>query len=266
MRIRQILLAHTSRAFRGLIKKYVFSELNDTEITDAGNMEETLIQIHRHPFDVVLVSTSLNDMPIADFKTRMARSELNAQTPLIVLAEHDSDNRYADLIRQGFEHVVYIRLRPGDLIKTLNKVCNPRAWRKDERYHIPNARVLIYQGEAESEARVINISRGGILVELVTRKPDMLIQGMMHLTLQIEAPNYFQTVSGLNCRLLRLHVIKWRSNHCPDTIRATFIFVDLAEEVRSQLDQILQMAREGHLCFESEEMPGKNGGRIRSSG
>ncbi|MBI5063529.1 MAG: response regulator, partial [Desulfatitalea sp.] len=143
MRIRQILLVHPNRSTRALIKKYIFSELSDVEFFECDNGCSALADLNMNPFDVVIVTTRLIDMPAIELKSKLAETAHNEMTPFIILSEDENGDDRQRLQQLGFQHVVALRVRPAGLIEKINEVCDPRMWRKDKRFYIPKTDVLI---------------------------------------------------------------------------------------------------------------------------
>jgi hypothetical protein len=140
--------------------------------------------------------------------------------------------------------VVQIRVRPADLIQKINEVCNPRQWRRDKRYYIPDTKVILEDDASRVEGSLINISQGGLLMELITYEPEMLMHHDLHLTLRIPGPSDFCDIRRLPGKLSRLNIVEWHLNHAPAAMRATFIFLEMPQEMSDQLEQILQLAVE----------------------
>jgi DNA-binding response OmpR family regulator len=247
MRIRQILLVHPNRSIRALIKKYLFAELSDVEIVETDDAENTLAELDRRPFHVVIATACINDMPTMELKHRSAATGHNSITPFIVLSEDDNGEDQEYLVREGFEHVVRIRVCPSDLIHKINVLCNPRKWRKDKRYCIPLTRVGIHVQGTRTEGSLINISRGGVLVEIVTRDVEALLRSDIHMTLHLPGEAPLDEIGGLTCRLLNLNVTAWHSDNKPAAMRVTFTFLNLAAEQIRQIEQILRFAKEDTL-------------------
>ena len=248
MRIRKVLLVHTSRSIRALIKKYIFAELSDIEITEAQDGRQALNHINDRWFDVIVSTDRLKDMEVMELKSNQESTAHNGRTPLIVISESESDHDRDELLQQGFERVVQIRVRPVDLIKKINAVCNPRDWRRDARYHIPNALAIIATQKNEHEAALINISMGGVFVELMTEEPCELMKGELSMTLQIPFSSGTASIEGLTAKLLRLEAVTWSTDQIPKTMRATFIFDDLEPGPRGKLAELIQTAKEDKLA------------------
>ncbi len=253
MRIRQILLIHPTRPIRALINKYIFTELTDIEIVETDSWENALAELNMRAFNIVIFIDQLIDTPAADIRAKLAKTKHNTDTPFIVLTESESEEERDELIQQGFEHVVQIRISPADLIQKINRVCNPREWRKDKRYHIPKFKVTIDQGGVETEASLINLSMGGISVELTTHHPDFLMKNDIQFTLRIPTPSDFHEIPNLTCKLSRLNVTEWHPDNSPSAMRAAFVFVDITESTRSEMEQFLRMANEDKLMIEEIE-------------
>ena len=244
MRFRQILLVHPNRSTRALIKKYIFSELSDVEFFECENGCNALGELNVNPFDVVIVTTRLIDMPAPELKSKLAESPHNEMTPFIILSEEENGDDQQRLHELGFKHVVALRVRPAELIEKINEVCDPRMWRKDKRFYIPKTDVRIDVQGNSMGASLINISRGGILLELLTYSPELLMAGDLRVTLQIPDGNGSRALSDLACRLLRVNVTEWQPNACPAAMRVTFVFHELAKEQTTAMGELLRSAVE----------------------
>lgn len=248
MRIRKVLLVHPSRSIRALIKKYILAELSDIEITEAQDGRQALDQISDRGFDVVVSTDQLKDMGLMEFKSSQESTEHNDHTPLIVISESESAHDRNKLLQQGFDRVVQIRVRPADLIKKINAACNPRDWRRDARYHIPNALAFISTQKHAYEASLINISMGGVFVELMTEDPCDLMKGELSMALQIPFSRGTASIEGLTAKLLRLEAVTWNTDHIPKTMRATFIFDNLKPGPKLKLGELIQIAKVDKLA------------------
>jgi hypothetical protein len=178
----------------------------------------------------------------------------NDLLPLIIITESESAHVRNELVEQGFDRVVQIRVRPSDLIHKINAVCDPRAWRKDTRYHLSNVMAIIEAENRNAEATLINISKGGILVELTCEQPSLLMGDQIRIGLSVEINGGHSSIDGLTARLSRIEVLGWESAGRPNRMRATFVFTDLPDGPKGKLDELLQMAREEKL----ETSPGDN--------
>lgn len=247
MRVRKLLLVHPIRSTRGLIKKYIFSELGDIEVSEAQSGLEAASACMSERFNVIIAADELKDMPIAEFRQKIRTEMPNNALPLIIISESESPHARNELVEQGFDRVVQIRLRPSDLIHKINAVCDPRAWRKDARYHLTNVETTIEAKDRHAKATLINISKGGILVELACGEPSLLMSEQIRIGLSIDINDGRGSIDGLTARLSRIEVLEWESAGKPNRMRATFIFTDLPDGPKGKLDELLKMAREEKL-------------------
>jgi len=252
MRIRNILLVHPTRSIRALIKKYVFAELGDVEFAESDNGRNAMVELNMNPFNMVILTSDLSDMTALELKASCAETSHNAFTPFVILSEDDNGADIEELAQQGFEHVVKIRVRPADLIQKINQVCNPRQWRQDNRYYLPNTKVIVNAAEYRMEGSLINISRGGVLLELVTYEPEGLMKENILLSIRIPGPSEYYDIVDLPGRLSRLNVTEWHLNNSPAALRATFIFNELNDQQSEQIEQVLQLAIEDKLVDDDD--------------
>ena len=254
MRIRKLLWIHPGRSIRGLITKYVYAELSDIEIIEVENGRQALEKTAAQKFDIVACTDCLKDMELMDLKAQLMDTPTNRTTPFVVVSESESAHARNDLAARGFDHVVQIRVRPADLILKINKLCDPRNWRRDARYHIPSMRVTIDMHQHAIEAFLINISLGGILVELTTDLPHLLMQNGVEITLRLPVAGRLFAIDGLKGKLLRLELIKWTPDLVPYAMRATFMFEAISTASRNKLVELFQMARaDGLLATETQD-------------
>ena len=243
MRFRQILLVHPSRAFRGLIKKFLFAEFNDLKITESDTTEEALHLADQQAFNALLAGGDANPEVVLDFMTNLKKCHLNERTPFIVLCELECSNMQQEQLSECFEHVVHIRIRPSDLIRKIDEVCNPRQMRRDERYYLPNSTLSVTGGGLQVEAKLINISRGGVLVELNTNAPELLMKSDIILNLKAATPSRTFDIKNLKSKLLRLNVASWHADNTPVSMRVTFLFGDLEPRTQDLLQVLLHQAQ-----------------------
>jgi DNA-binding NarL/FixJ family response regulator len=247
MRVRKLLLIHPTRSTRGLIKKYIFSELGDIEIGEAQSGSEAAFALKNERFDVIIAPDELKDMSIAEFRQELLAVMPHNALPLIIISESESPHVRNELVEQGFDRVVQIRLRPSDLIQKINAVCDPRTWRKDARYHLANVKATIEAKDRCAEATLINISKGGILVELACEQPSLLMSEQIRIGLSIDINDGRGNIDGLTARLSRIEVLGWESAGKPNHMRATFIFTDLPDGPKGKLNELLKTAKEEKL-------------------
>lgn len=117
----------------------------------------------------------------------------------------------------------------------------------DSRYHLANVEATIEANDRHVEATLINISKGGILVELTCEQPSLLMSEQIRIGLSIDINDGRCSIDGLTACLSRIEVLGWKSAGQPNHMRATFIFTNLSDGPKSKLDELLKMAGEEKL-------------------
>ena len=253
MQVRKILLVYPSRAYRGLIRKFIFSEFCDAQITEAGSGSEAADCLRSQSFNIVLVARQPGDMSAADVQRAAAETDVNGQTPFVLLNDDGQGNMVSGCA--DFSHVVHIRLRPSELIDKINLLCNPRSWRKDARFHLPGVAVTIKSGRLEAEATLINVSKGGLLVDMRTHAPELLMHNDLSLELRGSAGPARIEIVGLTCKLARLNVTRWHPDNTPVAMRASFVFQDIGSAAEDKLDKLLSAARTENAMVDEQQRP-----------
>jgi CheY-like chemotaxis protein len=243
MRIRNFLLVHSSRSIRTMIARLVLAEYGDVEIIQAGNGRDALLSLTKHAFDLVICDTDLEDMPVSEFRLEMMEcSTKNKHIEFIAIA--GSADELEDLAAAGFKHVMTPPFDPGSLTEKIDQVCDPRKCRQSERFHIPNSKVTINVWGMEAEARMINISRGGVLAEVSGDRSELLLQNNPRLTISVRAPGICHDIKNLPSKLARLNVTRWNRDYKPTTMRVAYIFLALDENSRGELEKVFQLTKE----------------------
>ena len=247
MRIRQLLLVHPSQAIRAVIEKYIMAEGGDIEITTCADGQHALALLADKWFDLVVTHHALMDLPLHDIKSKFETRSKNKQLGIIALAGGTMPEDTVRLVRAGIGTFITPPIDPKDLIGKINQICDPRKWRKSERYHIPGSEVIISVWGMEAPAKLINISRGGVLVEVSGDRSELLLQNNPKLDLRIKTPGGFFEIKGLPSKLARLTAIAWNENYKPNTMQVAFVFLELEMQAEGHLEHIINLAREDHL-------------------
>lgn len=251
MRTRNFILVHASRSIRAMLKKHILADLGDVDIIESTNGQDALVQLANKAFDLVICNSKMVDMSIADLRREaMAAGTHNSKTEYIVLSESDEDRD--QLVHADFKYMVTLPFDHDVFISTINQICNPRKWRRAERFHIPDSKVIINVWGMEAEAVMINISLGGVLVEVSGDRSELLLQNNPKLTLKINVPDGYRAIAGLPAKLARLNTIAWNSEYKPTVMRVAYVFLDLDQEAAVELEQAIQLADKVDVVSEQE--------------
>lgn len=226
-----------------MMERLILAEYGDVEIMQSSNGRDALLNLTKHSFDLVVCNTDLEDISISELRLEMIEcpSE-NKYTEIIALAESTDDLQ--ELIAAGFKHLIILPFDPASLIDKINQVCDPRKWRQNDRFYIPDSKVSIEVWGMEADARMINISLGGVLVEVSGDRSELLLQNNPKLSLKVRTPGFSYDIRNLPSKLDRLNVIQWNKNHKPTTMRVAYIFLGLDENSTIELEQLFQLVKE----------------------
>lgn len=244
MRIRNILMIHSSRSVRAMVKNLMLAELDDVAITESDAGQDALYQLAAKPFALLISECQLTDMHITELQNQARNHSINKNTPFIVLSGDDAGEDRDRLPETGLVHWVDTPIDAGELIGKINEICDPRKWRETERFHIPNSKAVLNVWGMEAGARLINISLGGVLIEVSGDRSELLLQNDPKITLRLKSPGDYYDIKDLPCRLTRLDVIEWDNNHKPIAMRVAYVFLELNPKSQMDLEQVIMMAKE----------------------
>jgi CheY-like chemotaxis protein len=229
-----------------MIKKYVLAELGDVEIVESDCGSDAREKLLNSSFDLVICDSDLGDMHLTDLRLEaMEASSKNSGVEYIALCgAKDGIDR---LVQAGFKNIVNLPFNPVEFVKIINQICNPRKLRQKQRFHIPDSKVVIHVWGMEAEGEMINISLGGVLVEISGDRSELLLQNNPKLTLKIRIPVGSYDIRDLPVKLARLNVYAWNKDSKPIVMRAAYLFQNLSQKAADKLEQIIQLAKEDGL-------------------
>ncbi|MCP4746756.1 MAG: hypothetical protein GY874_11545 [Desulfobacteraceae bacterium] len=246
MHIRQLLLVHPNRSYRGLIKKFIYADLSDVAVEEIDKAQIALDTLREKQFDIILVSDELPDMDVTEFKQILKTEKIGNDIPLILIAENENKTNTNELARQ-FKYVVHVRIRPADLILAINAACNPRSFRKDQRFYFPNTQVLLEINGLKQKANLLNLSQGGVYIEINTRTPEILVKDTICLSLFIVHQDREYRIENIACKLQRLNITGWNEKNAPLNMRAGLIFLELNKTSKELFSRLLTTAAGDNL-------------------
>lgn len=222
----------------------MLAELDDVEITESDAGLDALFQLAAKPFELLISECQLTDMHITELQNQAKTHSINKDTQFIVLGGNDAGEEMNRLVEAGLVHWVDTPIDAGILIGKINEICDPRKWRETERFHIPDSKAVLNVWGMEAGARLINISLGGVLIEVSGDRSELLLQNDPKITLRLKSPGDYYDIKDLPCRLTRLDVIEWDNNHKPIAMRGAYVFLELNPKSQMELEQVIMMAKE----------------------
>ncbi|MFC1524139.1 hypothetical protein ACFL6N_05040 [Thermodesulfobacteriota bacterium] len=244
MRLRRILIIHGVRIFRNMLKHSILSEFSDAVVVEAAAADVALDYLESQQFSVIIADAGdIAERASATLETRKGKA-VQPEVPVIAIIGPGAGIDSEALARKGVAHCLNIPFQPHELKTVINTACNPRSWRMDERFYIPEARVILHAKENDIEAQLINISKGGFLCAFDYQQQALDLLGNIRITLHISDPDFSFGIKNLPCKLLRLDTSTWKNNGVVEQLRVTFLFHDLPLQSATLLDQALSIAKE----------------------
>lgn len=243
MRIRNFLLVHSSRSVRAMVKKLMLAELDDIEIIESDAGADAIQQLSMKPFELLISECQLADMHVTELKKWVGTQSLNIDIRFLVISDNEAEGEADKLVQAGMA-LTRAPIVAQDLIDMINRLCNPRKWRAAERFHIPKSKAVLSVWGMEAAARLINISLGGVLIEVSGDRSELLLQNNPKLTLRFKSPADYHSIRNLPCKLIRLDIIEWDANHKPIAMRGAYIFLELDPKSQMELEQVIMIAQE----------------------
>ncbi len=257
MRLRQVLIVHSSRAVSSTVKRYVLSDLSDIAFTETESGKDALENLQNKKFEVVIADNDLFDMNGPALHEKRQGIELNKETPFILLVPSDGLTlEYIEQLNQaGIVHYLSIPFTAKEIISKINNVCNPRTWRANDRFHIPKSKAYLHLERELVEIDLINISLGGVLCEFFYDYQVIELLGTNRISIYIPSSGGYFEIADIKCKLSRLNVVNWKADGMAEHVRMTFLFTGLSLEIEGLILQVVKMAEEMELFDKGNNLP-----------
>lgn len=256
MRLRHLLIVHSSKVAISAVKRYVLSEIGDITFTETTSGKEALEYLEKDPFDIVIADADLVDINGMEIYERIKASNLADKTGFILLAPKDlfTTEFIEKFQNAGIENYLAQPFSRDQIINKINTVCNPRSWRKNDRFHIPGAKATLHLDIEEIDINLINISMGGILCDFFYDYQPLELLGVNEISLNIPLPKGVFEIERVSCKLSRMNVINWKTDGMVESLTVTWLFAELTPQNRELLSYIFEMARELDLAFQQKAL------------
>lgn len=239
MKQRKILIIHEIRMIRLLLKRYILSELNDATTFEAESGEEALAIINKQGIDTILCSLDLPDMNGKDVLEKRKQSDLNRNTPFIMIFPDNAEVDPQKLSSEGIEHYLNPPFNAKALSTKIDSVCNPKQWRSEERLHLPGTKAIINLANSSIETSVTNISTAGILCDLRYSEKMVDVLKSAYITIRFSEKYGGVEIKNILCKMLRMNVLTWNEDFTPIQLHAVWCFTGLTEIQKLQLTGVL---------------------------
>jgi CheY-like chemotaxis protein len=227
-----------------LLKKYILSELTDIQVFEAVSAGEGLKKLELDKFDVVVCGNKMSETNGAVIYKKMLEFTANKETPFIILTSYSGEEHLDELEKQYLGHYLKTPFSAQEFAAKINSACNPRAKRSFDRINIPDTKAIIHIEGQDIESQVVNISSGGILVDMICSE-EYGVNLLKRVKIKIELPNEYSDlrIPGIGCRILHLTVTAFNDKDFPCKVRVGWQFVEISEQKGKALEEVFKMAR-----------------------
>ncbi|MDH5299515.1 MAG: hypothetical protein OEV91_10895, partial [Desulfobulbaceae bacterium] len=163
---RNILIVDHSGTIRRILRTMILANINDAEVAEAPDTAKAMHRLAEGNTHLVLFSWESADDQWFDFIKKSRTASGSQRLNFILFTSRPDDRHLARVKEAGVAAQLFIPCTPAILTETVNRACNPTLLRESRRYNIPEAEATLNQGAISLDARVINISQGGMLCEL----------------------------------------------------------------------------------------------------
>jgi hypothetical protein len=128
-----------------------------------------------------------------------------------------------------------------ELAAKINTVSNPKKKRIHDRVSIPDTKVLVSIDGRNIEAKVVNISAGGILCDLEFSE-EYIVHLLKTPSVSIELPEEYANIEIKNipCKFLRMNVLSSTNDNLPGQIRIGWQFIEISANKKRILEDVFQ--------------------------
>lgn len=255
MRMRNILIVHETRILRTVLKTYLISELNDVIIFESSSASDAIKNIKDHKYEVVICGKQLKEMDGTGLYKELKSSEVNKDTPLVIVTSTGTKENIKDITDHGIEHYLISPFTPMELREKINDICDPRSWRTQSRLSIPDTKATIKTDSGNIEADVINMNLDGILCDVDSTESFNDIINSTHITVTFPAKYNNAQIKILWCKLLRVNVLNWNDVYFPQCVpkhmRVVWQIVQVSDEDKEKYQHICDKIEEEHKKIEA---------------
>lgn len=182
---RDLLIIHYSQATTQILKKFVYSEIADFEISETHTAEDAIMAVKNKKYAAIICGNELPDLTGVEIHNLCRRNSENHDTPFILITSSPTKQNYEIFQQNDIRHVLAMPFKPIELANELDKACNPRKHRVDERVPMSDAKATITFSDGTISAYVVNISIGGILCDVKFDKNFDSLIGVVNMDLEL---------------------------------------------------------------------------------
>jgi len=240
----RMLIIHEFGVMRRIVYRNVLAEFDDVEVETAASAQEGLEFLGQSKFDVVISAMEMEGLDGIGLYQEMRKGSLNRETPFIIITSTDTPEQRQRMANSGVENFLFLPFTPLELREMVSGLTDPREMRTTPRFSIPGTTADITFKGGQIEAKVINISLGGVLCELTLYEEDCNFFEPVFIELLFPADYGEAKATGIEARLVRVNVTAWKEDKSAEKLRAAWSFADIPKAAKSTIGMALDRARQ----------------------
>ncbi|MBI5186751.1 MAG: response regulator [Nitrospinae bacterium] len=242
--MRKIMIVHEFRGLRNLLKGYISTEVPDVLTMDVSSTQEALQRLKEEKFDLAICGNKMQGMDGPALYQKIREFPLNTDTPFLVLTSSLSEEVLHEFAAHGIQHYMITPFTAKELAARINALSNPVKKRVHDRISIPDTKAFISIDGRRVEAKVVNISAGGVLCDMEFSE-EYIVRLMKTPNISIELPAEYANIEigNIPCKFLRLNVLTSTGGNLPEQIRIGWQFMEMPDNKKKIFEGIFEKAR-----------------------
>jgi CheY-like chemotaxis protein len=238
-----LLVVSSSSAVRGILSGLALAEFSDVAIESSTSPQEAFPLLKRRKYDGVLCGLEAGPPDALELCRWMRQTEANQHTPFILFGPLEKSPDREQLNASGVDHYLASDSDRGELSRLLYRAVDPRARRRAQRYSIPGMTASLRIDHREHEARVINLSQNGALLDLSQPAEADVFYRPAWMTLHFPQRYNQPPARDIYTALVRLTVMALDDDHHPSQVRMARVFIDLPDKGREIIESVLNIEK-----------------------
>ncbi len=241
---RNILIVDHSATIRRILRTMIIGNINDAEVAEAENTTDAQAVLENDTIHLVLFSNESSSEQWLDFIDATKADAANERLNFVLFTSSPNEKVFSRANEAGVAGHLITPCTPATLTETINRTCNPTLLRESRRYNVPGATAVLQQGAVRREARVVNISLGGMLCEMTT--PEAM-NWSAPVTASISFPNggdHRREAADIFAMVSSFFIQERAADHSPKLVRLALRFVNIPAEAETILQERLLRAEE----------------------
>ncbi|MBU3915551.1 response regulator [bacterium] len=246
MIFRKVLVVHESAVVRNLIHGYLLAESSDIQFIEAKSGQDAERLLNSEKLDVILCARYLRNIDSVQLNARKRATDLNVNTPFVVFTSTNTNEHIEELKNYGIDQYLISPFSTMELRDKIDEVCNPKSLRKQTRFSVPDAKIIVHLEQRDVEATVINLSLGSILCEVELPSICYELFDSTYVSMQFSEEYDNVLVTDILCKFLSIKAIEWNLENIPSKVQIVWLFSELSRNNETLYRGVLDSIEKKH--------------------